>query len=73
MLEDLTLVEILIYALIIVWSIAVVVLTFKLLALCDKFDELLKIARRQSGVREVNGQLVPINEDGTAILDSEKK
>lgn len=64
---ELSFFEILLYAFAIVFSIAVVVLTFKLIALCDKFDELLKIYRRQAGVREYNGKLHPIDEDGNII------
>lgn len=69
MIEDLTFVEIIVYALILVYSIAVVILTFKLLALCDKFDELIKIVRRQAGVREINGKLMPIDNDGMVIKE----
>jgi hypothetical protein len=69
---ELSFFEILLYAFAIVFSIAVVVLTFKLIALCDKFDELLKIYRRQAGVREYNGKLHPIDEDGN-IINSTKK
>lgn len=73
MIEDLTFVEIIVYAFILVYSVAVVILTFKLLALCDKFDELIKIVRRQAGVREINGKLMPIDNDGMVIKENERK
>ena len=71
--EDLTFLEIIIYAFILVYSVAVVILTFKLLALCDKFDELIKIVRRQAGVREIDGKLMPIDNDGIVIKENERK
>jgi hypothetical protein len=73
MIEDLTFVEIIVYAFILVYSVAVVILTFKLLALCDKFDELIKIVRRQAGVREIDGKLMPIDNDGMVIKENERK
>ena len=73
MMEDLTFLEIIIYAFILVYSVAVVILTFKLLALCDKFDELIKIVRRQAGVREIDGKLMPIDNDGIVIKENERK
>lgn len=72
MIEDLTFVEIIVYAFILVYSVAVVILTFKLLALCDKFDELIKIVRRQAGVREIDGKLMPIDNDGMVIKENER-
>lgn len=62
--EELTTFEIFLYAFIGVYGVACVTLTFKLIGLCDKFDEVLMILRKQAGVREHKGKLHPIDEDG---------
>ena len=70
---ELSFLEIIIYAFIIVYGIATIVLTFKLLAFCDKFDEFIKIVRYKARVKEVFGKIVPINEDGTVIPKEERE
>lgn len=69
--EEFSFFEILFYAGAFVYSLAVIVLTFKLMAFCDKFDELLKIVRHQTGVREYKDKIVRCHEDGTIIGDNE--
>lgn len=61
---ELTLAGILVVAAIIFFAIATIVLTFKVINFCDEFKEVLMIMRRQAGVREYEGKLVPIDEDG---------
>lgn len=61
---ELTLAGILVVAAIIFFAIATIVLTFKVINFCDEFKEVLMIMRRQAGVREYKGKLVPIDEDG---------
>lgn len=61
---QLTFFGILVVAASVVYAIAVIVLVFKLINFCDEFKEVLMIMRRQAGVREYEGKLVPIDEDG---------
>ena len=61
---QLTFFGILVVAASVVYAIAVIVLVFKLINFCDEFKEVQMIMRRQAGVREYKGKLVPIDEDG---------
>lgn len=67
----LTLFEILLYGFVAIYSISVIALTFRLLNLCNQFNELLMIVRKQAGVRELNGKLHPIDEYGSIIQSRE--
>jgi hypothetical protein len=61
---ELTMAGIILVAACVLYFVASFILIFKLLGICSDFQELLMIMRRQAGVREYKGKLVPIDEDG---------